>query len=426
VSSEGDVEVAAALTDAEAALASGQPEAARERLDRVAGHGMSDAMMARFIDALQRANRLINRHGETVAWIEGRLGAAVSPGVRVLLLRSRVVALRQIDPQAALDKVEEALDAARALGDETSTAALLAHGSFCAYRRGDARLARQYADQAAIEAFTAPLARVEALRAQMFAATAAGAHERELELSTTVRDRLLELGEIASASNEYNNCAESYLRLGRADDAWKMAKEAGLLAAKAGHRGVESFAFVLAARAAAERGDLDASITALQRSDRADNNVMFQIDTLSALAYWLLERDDEGDAASAEEICGRALADAKARGVHHLVTTFHAIRARALVRLGDEPAARAELAQARLAADVADKDSELQLALTMAEVLAPGEPAREVSLSAARTRVLLGASKRDDPWRYCTGVRLHRRVLELSGGVPNDLPRGPG
>jgi len=45
-----------------------------------------------------------------------------------------------------------------------------------------------------------------------------------------------------------------------------------------------------------------------------------------------------------------------------------------------------------------------------------------VMIGAARARILRTASRREDPRAYCTGVRLHRRLLELTGGIPADLP----
>jgi hypothetical protein len=58
----------------------------------------------------------------------------------------------------------------------------------------------------------------------------------------------------------------------------------------------------------------------------------------------------------------------------------------------------------------------------MAEILGPGDPAGSVALNQARARLLRIAGRRQDPHAYCTMVRLNRRILELSGGVPADLP----
>jgi hypothetical protein len=41
----------------------------------------------------------------------------------------------------------------------------------------------------------------------------------------------------------------------------------------------------------------------------------------------------------------------------------------------------------------------------------------------ARTRILRAAARREDPHAFCTHVRVNRRLLELTGGVPSDLPR---
>jgi hypothetical protein len=62
-------------------------------------------------------------------------------------------------------------------------------------------------------------------------------------------------------------------------------------------------------------------------------------------------------------------------------------------------------------------------ALAAAEVLPAAEPARQVVLSTARARILRRATRREDPHAFCVNVRLNRRLLELSGGVPPDLPK---
>ncbi len=421
-----DGDAATRLADAEAALAAGNPEDALAHLGGIADTSVGDALLPRWLDTLARANRFLSRFRDTVAWIEQRLANGPSPTARVQLLRARVAALRQFDPHAALELVDEALEAARAAGDMPAVANVLSHASFCAYRRGDARLAAQFAEQAEKLAFPTLEAQIDGLRAQMFAATAAGSIERSLELSTTLRDRQLGIGDLAGAANECNNRAESYLRLGRSADAGDSAREAAALAKKAGHHAVEHFADVLSAVAAAEAGQISLGIEALRRAESEPDNLIFTIDTAAALAFWLIERREEGDAAAAAAVSARALARAGASGVSHLVTKLHATRARSLALLGLTIEARAELASARQYANVADAESELQLALTMAEVLPAGEPMREVAVRAARTRLLLAAARREDPRRYCTGVRLHRRLLELSGGVPADLPDATG
>jgi hypothetical protein len=417
--------VAAALEEAERALTAGQPERAQSALARVSDQDVHDGLLARFLDALSRTNRFLNRHRDTVSWIEKRLLDSPSVVARVLFLRARVAALRQLDPQAALDLVDEALAAARDAKDADVTASLLAHASFCAYRRGDARLAARFADEAALGHFDTPRARIDALRAQLFAATASGAIERSLELSRTVRDLLFREGDLAGTANEHNNCAEEYLRLGMSMEALGEARAGGALAARAGHRAVEAFSDVLAARAAAEGGNLDDAITGLRLHAQERQNLIFWLDTVAALAFWLLERGQAADVELALALTTQATTDAAAVGVRHLLTSLHAMRARALARSGDLAAAHAEMALARQAADAADRDAELTLALTMGEVLPPGDPAREVSLRAARSKLLVAAQRREDPWRYCAGVRLNRRVLELSGGVPTDLPGAP-
>jgi hypothetical protein len=421
-----DGDAATRLTDAEAALAAGRPEDALGFLGGVADTAIDDVLLPRWLDALARTNRFLSRHRDTVAWIERRLADSPSKAARVQLLRSRVAALRQFDPHAALELVDEALMAAREAGDMPALANVLSHASFCAYRRGDARLAAQFAEQAEKLAFPTPRAQIDGLRAQMFAATAANAIERSLDLSTTLRDRHLSMADLAGAANECNNRAEGFLQLGRSEDASLSAREGAALADKAGHRAVARFSDVLAAIAAAESGQLSIGIEALRAAGESADNLIFTMDTHVALAFWLLERREHDDAKSAAEITAMSLARASSSGMSHLLTRLHATRARALAALGLTIEARAELASARQVADLADIESELHLALTMAEVLPAGEPAREVAVRAARTRLLLAAARREDPRRFCTGVRLHRRLLELSGGVPGDLPDAMG
>jgi tetratricopeptide (TPR) repeat protein len=424
-----DGDAATRLTLAEAALAAGKPEDALGHLDGAGDTAIDDVLLARWLDALGRAHRFLSRHRDTVAWIEERLAGAPSEHARVQLLRARVAAVRQFDPHAALELVDEALTAARQAGDLPAIANVLSHAAFCAYRRGDARLAAQFAEQAEKLAFPTPRAQIDGLRAQLFAATAAGAIERALELSTSLRDRHMAIGDLAGAANECNNRAEEFLRLGRAEDAGASAREGAVLADAAGHRAVSRFADVLVAIAAAESGQLSVGIEALRAessSAEAVANVIFTLDTHAALAFWLVERREGNDSTSAAELTAGALARASSTGVAHLLTRLHATRARALAMLGLVIEARTELASARQVAPAADIESELHLALTMAEILPAGEPSREVAVRAARTRLLLAAARREDPRRFCTGVRLHRRLLELSGGVPTDLPDATG
>ena len=58
------------------------------------------------------------------------------------------------------------------------------------------------------------------------------------------------------------------------------------------------------------------------------------------------------------------------------------------------------------------------------EILAPGDTTRRTALGSARAHLLRDAGNRDDALAYCTGVRIHRKLLEMTGGVPLDLPRG--
>lgn len=411
------------IAAAEEALAAGDPERARQQLDLAAVAGIDDATLSRFVMALTMANRLLSRHRETLAWIETRLAAPHGAAARAVLLRGRIAALRQLDTRAVLDHVEEALAAARAVADHDALANVLSNASFCAYRQGNGRLAARYAELAAERSFPSPLAQLDALRTRMFAATANGELERSLALSREIRDAHLERGDVAGAANEGNNIAEGLLSLGLPADARVEADDAEDLGTQSGHRAVTGYARMLRARATGELGDVDGAIAQLRSGEVDVNNVMLALDAWAILAYWLVERDAAGDAAQAAQVAASAVKGATAAGVNHCLTTLLATQARAQLRLGDADGARALLGEARVAADAADTMAEQQLALTMAEVLPAGDPAREVALRGARTRILLAAARRDDALGFCTRVRLHRRLLELSGGVPTDLPR---
>lgn len=409
----------------ERALAAGDPETARAFLDKAAEIGVADALVPRLAVALAEANRYLSRHRDTVKWIERRLAAPHEKTTHAVLLRARIAALRQINTRAVLDLAEEALAAAEAVGDMDSYANVLANASFAAYRRGDVRAADRYATLARSRTFPSETAEIDALRAQLFAYTVAGFFEQALATSLEIRRRRLATGDLANAANESNNVAESLLELGRPVEARAEAQRAAELAAQAGHRAVERFARVLIAVATAEAGDLDEGIALLRGAGVDHANAPLGADTAAALSYWLVERNRDGDAAEAVTVAAAAVERAASAGISHLLTRLLATQARAHARLGQGDAARDALARARAAADSADALAEMHLALTMAEVLAESDPARAVALSGARARLLRAAGRRDDPLAFCTAIRLHRRLLELSGGVPTDLPRAP-
>jgi hypothetical protein len=301
---------------------------------------------------------------------------------------------------------------------------VLANAAFAAYRRGDVRAADRFAELATARSFTGPRAPVDALRARMFAATAGDAHEASLEFSREIRDRLLAADDLAAAANEGNNIAEGHLRLGKPQPAREEAERSAELARRAGHRPVEQFSHALIGQALAEAGDIDQGIDGL-RLVRVQKNAIFAADLATLLSYYLVERRAGGDVREAAEITAAAVERAAGAGVRHCLTSLLATRARALALDGNVGGGREALALARSAAYAADAASVQHLALAMAEVLPAGDPARAVSLNAARARLLRSAGRRADALAYCAGVRLHRRLLELTGGVPEDLPPAP-
>jgi tetratricopeptide (TPR) repeat protein len=409
------------LRAGEQALEEGDPERAAGLLERAA-KDFPDAILPRLARALNDAYRKTDRHRESLAFLERQLAETQSPQHLAVLLQVRLAAMRQLDTRAVLDLADEALAAAEAVKDEDCYANVLANAAFAAYRRGDVRAADRFAALAAARVYTTPRATIDALRARMFAATAGDGLEASLGFSRDIRERLVATGQMAAAANECNNVAEALMRLGRSVDARAEAERAAELSARAGHRSVEQFAKALAGVAACESGDVDGGI-ALLRQVRVERNEIFAADLANVLSFWLVERKNDRDAAEAVEICSHAADRAATAGVSHCLTSLLATQARALGVLGRTDDARLTLARARSAAYAADAASEQHLALAMAEVFPVGDPARSVSLNAARARLLRGADRRQDPRAYCTGVRLHRRLLELSGGVPEDLPQ---
>ena len=355
-------------------------------------------------------------------WIEKSIEAATTPEHRTTLLRARVAVCRQLDLNRVLDLAEEALAAADEIGDEEAYACVLSHAAFAGYRTGDGRTANEYAQRAMGRTFTSRGAHYDAQRAQMFAATARG--DLEAALNYAIRGRAIarELGRVADVANESNNLAEFYLTLGCSAEARACANQAAKLARECGHRSVEQFAKVLHAIATAEAGFIDNALEQFDHIEPLDSNRVFAIDMAAAHSYWLLERGAAGDARLAREIAVDAIGTATRAGVSNRLTVLYSNVARGYAREGNQRSARSALEQARQAADRAEPASLLLLAVAVAEVLPVTDPTRKVGLNQARVQILRHAERREDPRAYCIDVRLNRRLLELSGGVPRDLP----
>lgn len=325
---------------------------------------------------------------------------------------------------AVLEGIDDALTEAETAGDDRAVANLLAAGAHAALRRGDARAARGFGERAARTRVHHRTAQYDCVRAQSFAAAAAG--DLEAALNQTIKARVLarDSGRHRDLADQSCTLAALYLALGAPDEARSCASAALAAARVEAVREVEAVAAAWHACADGEAGDLDRAVDALAGLDVAELGVAANVDVACARAYWLLERGAAGDARAAEEIATSALAAALRAGVDHRRTSLHAAIARAAARRGDDVQAREELERARRASDRAEPAALALLALAAAEVLMPSDPQRQVMLGAARARILRTASRREDPRAYCTGVRLHRRLLELTGGIPADLP-GP-
>ena len=326
---------------------------------------------------------------------------------------------------AVLEGIDDALTEAESAGDDRAVANLLAAGAHAALRRGDARAARGFGERAARTQVRHRTAQYDCVRAQSFAAAAAG--DLEAALNQTIKARVLarDSGRHRDLADQSCTLASLYLALGAPEEARSCAA-AALAAARieGGLRDVEAVAAAWHACADGEAGDLDRAVAALTAIDTRGLNVTAHVDVACARAYWLLERGAAGDARAAETLATAALAAALRAGVDHRRTSLHAAIARAAARLGNDTQARDELERARRASDRAEPGAMAHLALAGGEVLTSADSQRAVMLGAARARILRTASRREDPRAYCTGVRLHRRLLELTGGIPADLP-GP-
>ncbi len=324
---------------------------------------------------------------------------------------------------AALDEIDAALASAERADDDREVARLLAAGAHAALRRGDVPRARGFAERAARGSFRHRTAQFDAMRAQTFAASATGDLEAALHQTIKARAMARELGRTGELAEQSCTLAAIHLALGAPAEARSCADAA--LAAAAPGSPTAALAAVSRAGAAAELGDLDGAIARLAAIAVAGLPVAIAVDVACAHAFWLLERRAAGDARRAEQLATDALAAALAAGDHHRRTALHASLARVAAGRGDDASARAHLERARRAADRAEPAAVALLALATAEVLPADDANRRVLLASARTRILRTAARREDARAYGAGVRLHRRLLELTGGVPADLPGAP-
>jgi tetratricopeptide (TPR) repeat protein len=406
----------------EAALGRGEHEAAFELLTQAVRADLAASEVVRLAPLYASAARAVERPQAAIDWIEGQVVSDLHD--RAALLRARISVLRELDPARVLDLAPEALGVAEAAGDHDAVASILAHATWSACRRGDVRKARELAEQAQQRSFPTRTAQYDCARAQAFAATAAGELESALHSITRARAIARELGHSHAVAVESNLLAEAYLELGYPHEAQACAESAEDIARARRHDPLARTAAALVAVATAEAGDLDAALIRLgELGGVGARNV--RIDTAAIHAYWLLERGAAGDARRAGELAGAGLVLGEAAGVESRYTPLCASLARARARLGDDASARAQLERARRMSDRCEPGAQSVLALAAAEVLPGSDPQRKVVLAGARARILRRAARREDPYAFCVNVRLNRRLLELSGGVPSDLPRGP-
>ncbi len=326
--------------------------------------------------------------------------------------------------EAVLDDIETALASAERADDDREVARLLAVGAHAALRRGDVPRARGFADRAARGGFRHRTAQFDAIRAQGFAASAAGDLESALHQTIKARAMARDLGRVGEQAEQSCTLAAIYLALGAPAEARSCAEAALHAATALAMHDVAALAEVCRAAAAAELGDLDGAIAQLDQIALDRLAVAPRVDVACVHAFWLLERGAAGDSRRAEALAIGALAVAERTGDLHRRTAIYASLARAAGRRGDDVAARAQLEKARRASDRAEPAALSLLALATAEVLPADDPHRQVVALSARSRILRTAARREDPRGFCASVRLHRHLLELTGGVPTDLP-GP-
>jgi tetratricopeptide (TPR) repeat protein len=409
------------IAGGEAALGSGDAESAFDLLGRAARIRLDADDVVRLAPLYASAARAVDRPEDAVDWIEGQVVSGL--GDRVALLRARVSVLREIDPARVLDLATEAIAVAEAASDEEALASVLAHAAWAAWRRGDVKRARELAADASERPFATQAAQYDAARAQAFAANAAGELEAALHAITRARAVAREMGHDLAVAVESNLLAEAHLELGYPHEARACAEAAEAAAAERRHDATGRAASVLVAMATAEAGDLDAAL--IQFAEVHGGARTARVDAACAHAYWLVERGAAGDARRAREVAEAGLVLAEAAGIESRYTPLCASLARAEARLGNDDVARQHLERARRASDRCDPGAQSLLALAIAEVLPATDPQRKVVLAGARARILRRAARREDSHAFCVNVRLNRRLLELSGGVPSDLPRSP-
>ncbi|WP_045118284.1 hypothetical protein [Haliangium ochraceum] len=406
----------------EAALARGRAEEGFSLLMQAARAGASSAEMPRLVLALSAAGHYCNRAREVLDWLSGALSPEAPPAVRAVALRAQVALWRSFDVRRVEELAAEAMAAAEAAEDEESFAAVLSCAAGAAYRRGRVREASDYAELANGRKIASRPAQVSAFRTNMFAAMALGDLEQALHCAIKARAIARELGLTGDIADESNNVARIYLDLGCPIEARACAEEGIRTAAVCGFEKAGIAGHMLAAAAAAESGDIDWAIERLEGLPYEATPRLY-VDAIEAHAYWLLERGAEGDSAAAEELARRGIERAQVQGMANLLTPLYGSLARSLARRGLRENAREALELARQAADRTEPKARLLLALAAAEVLPAADSKRKMVLNQARARILRTAGRREDPLAYCAEVRINRRLLELSGGVPPDLPR---
>ena len=421
----GDAKVGGAelLDQGGVCLKAGDSAQAFELLQQAASVGVPEDRLHELVTQFALAGRFTTRQHEVLQWIEKSLTATTDVASRATLLRAQVAVCRQLDLKRVQHLADAALEAAELAQDEEAYACILSHAAFAGYRRGDLQTAQQYAELAATRPFESLAARYDAVRAQMFSASARGDLESALHLAMRGRAMARELGRPADTANESANLAEAYLELGCPEEGFRCGQAAVELASACGHLSVELMGNVLCAIAIAESGQIDDALDRFDKLVVLDQNRILAVDRATVHAYWLLERGAAGDAKRARVIAQAAVASANKAGVGNRLMALHAIIARAWAREGREVEAIAALETGRRNGGRSESAAQLLLALAVAEVLPVKAPKRTVVLNNARTKILRGATHREDPHAFCTKVRLHRRLLELTGGVPEDLPR---
>ncbi|MBE7451199.1 MAG: hypothetical protein HS111_20585 [Kofleriaceae bacterium] len=290
---------------------------------------------------------------------------------------------------AVLEGIDAALSEAEAAGDDRALANLLAAGAHAALRKGDARTARTFGERAARARFQHHTAQYDAIRAQGFAATAAG--DLETALHQTIKARVLarDRGRHRDLAEQSCTLAALYLALGAPAEARSCADAALGAARHEDARDVAASASAWRACADGETGLLDHAVDALAAIDMADLSVATQVDVAACARDLLAARARRPTATPAPpRTRRRRRSPPPAAPASITAAPRSAHLARAAARRGGDARARGSSS-----APVARRTRPSPPRCPCRRCLAAGEPSSRTSTDTQR-QVMLGAAAR--------------------------------